>query len=62
MMRNSDFDFKTLENNIEVGLRTLENYRLTGTDPLPMLYQTGYITIKEYDKTFRTVIRGLPNE
>ena len=62
MMRNSDFDFKTLENNIEVGLRTLENYRLTGTDPLPMLYQTGYITIKEYDKTFRSFILGLPND
>lgn len=62
MMRNSDFDFKTLENNIEVGMRTLENYRLTGTDPLPMLYQTGYITIKEYDKTFRSFILGLPND
>ena len=62
MMRNSDFDFKTLENNIEVGLRTLENYRLTSTDPLPMLYQTGYVTIKEYDKTFRSFILGLPND
>lgn len=62
MMRNTDFDFKTLENNIEVGLRTLENYRLTGTDPLPMLYQTGYITIKKYDKTFRSFILGLPND
>ena len=61
-MRNSDFDFKTLENNIEVGLRTLENYRLTSTDPLPMLYQTGYVTIKEYDKTFRSFILGLPND
>ncbi len=62
MMRNSNFDFKTLENDIEVGLRTLENYRLTSTDPLPMLYQTGYITIKEYDKTFRSFILGLPND
>ncbi|MBQ0052177.1 MAG: AAA family ATPase [Treponema sp.] len=62
MMRNSDFDFKTLENDIEVGSRTLENYRLTATDPLPMLYQTGYITIKEYDKTFRSFILGLPND
>lgn len=62
MMRTSDFDFKTLENNIEVGLRTLENYRLTGTDPLPMLYQTGYVTVKKYDKTFRSFILGLPND
>ncbi len=62
MMRDSDFDFKTLEDDIEVSSRTLENYRLTATDPLPMLYQTGYVTIKEYDKTFRSFILGLPND
>ena len=62
MIRNSDFDYKSLEDNIEIGSRALENYRLTATDPLPMLYQTGYITIKSYDKDFRAFTLGLPNE
>lgn len=62
MMRNSDFDFKTLENNIEVGRRTIENYRLNSKNVLPMLYQTGYITIKEYDKEFESFVLGLPND
>ena len=62
MIRNSDFDYKSLEDEIEIGSRALENYRLTATDPLPMLYQTGYITIKSYDKDFRSFTLGLPNE
>ncbi len=62
MMLNTGFDYTSLESTIEVGYRTLENYRLTATDPLPMLYQTGYITIKSYDKEFRSFTLGLPNE
>ncbi len=62
MIRNTGFDYTSLESTIEVGYRTLENYRLTATDPLPMLYQTGYITIKSYDKEFRSFTLGLPNE
>ncbi|MDY4768718.1 MAG: PD-(D/E)XK nuclease domain-containing protein, partial [Treponema sp.] len=42
--------------------RTLENYRLTSSEPLPMLYQTGYVTIKDYDKEFRSFFLGVPNE
>ena len=62
MMRDSDFNYASLEDDIEVGRRALENYRLTATDPLPMLYQSGYLTIKAYDKTFRSFTLGLPND
>ena len=62
MIRDSNFDFESLEDDIEVGSRTLENYRLSATDPLPMLYQEGYLTIKSYDKTFRSFFLGLPND
>lgn len=62
LMRNINFDYTSLENEIEVGSRTLENYRLSATDPLPMLYQTGYITIKAYDKEYRSFTLGLPND
>ena len=61
MLRDSNFDYESLEDDIEVGSRTLENYRLSATDPLPMLYQSGYLTIKSYDKTFRSFSLGLPN-
>ena len=62
MMLDSDFDYKSLEEGVEVSIRTLENYRLTSSEPLPMLYQTGYVTIKDYDKEFRSFFLGVPNE
>lgn len=62
MMLSIDFDYTSLENEIEVGRRTIENYRLDTKNALPMLYQTGYITIKEYEKEFDSFILGLPNK
>ena len=32
------------------------------TDPIPVLYQSGYLTIKSYDAFFRTYTLGYPNE
>ncbi|MBQ4378917.1 MAG: PD-(D/E)XK nuclease domain-containing protein, partial [Treponema sp.] len=60
--RNINFDYTSLESEIEVGRRTIENYRLDSKNALPMLYQTGYITIKRYDKEFDSFILGLPNK
>ena len=31
------------------------------TDPVPLLYQTGYLTIKGYDSSSRTYTVGFPN-
>lgn len=32
------------------------------TDPLPVLYQSGYLTIKDYNPLFRSYTLGYPNE
>lgn len=32
------------------------------TDPVPVLYQSGYLTIKQYNPLFRTYTLGYPNE
>ena len=39
-------------------LNGLETFR---KNPVPILYQSGYLTIKDYDKEFRTYILGFPN-
>ena len=31
-------------------------------NPIPLIYQSGYLTIKEYDKEFRNYMLGFPNE
>ena len=42
--------------------RSLEEYRLNSSEPVPMLYQTGYLTIKDYEKEFNSYTIGLPND
>ena len=62
MMLDMSFDYKTLEEGIDVDSRSLEEYRLNATEPVPLLYQTGYLTIKNYEKDFDSYTIGVPNE
>ncbi len=41
---------------------SLTDYRIDNTNPIPLFYQTGYLTIKGYDKQFRSYKLGYPNE
>ena len=40
----------------------LSDYRGDNPDPVPLLYQTGYLTIADYDPEFGEYILGFPNE
>ena len=52
------FTQKTLETND----RMLSDYRADNPNPLPLLYQTGYLTIVGYDPRARLYTLGFPNE
>ena len=52
------FTKKTLETND----RILSDYRADNPNPLPLLYQTGYLTIVGYDQRARLYTLGFPNE
>ena len=41
---------------------TLTDYRMDSMNPVPLFYQTGYLTIKGYDPEFRSYALGYPNE
>ncbi len=41
---------------------SLTDYRVNNENPVPLLYQTGYLTIKGYDAEFRSYALGYPNE
>ena len=62
MLLEVGFDYESLEYGIDVDSRSLEEYRLNSSEPVPMLYQTGYLTIKDYEKEFNSYTIGLPNE
>jgi len=45
----------------ELSADTLNSIDIMDVNPLPLLYQSGYLTIKEYDPEFKTYRLGFPN-
>jgi hypothetical protein len=45
----------------ELSADTLNSIEMTDENPLPLLYQSGYLTIKGYDERFKTYRLGFPN-
>ena len=62
MMLDIQFDYRLLEEGIDVDTRSLEEYRLNASEPVPLLYQAGYLTIRSYEKEFKSYTIALPNE
>jgi hypothetical protein len=62
MLKKLDFDIKNLENGIKIPARSITDYRTEYENPLPLLYQSGYLTIKSYNEHFNSYTLGFPNE
>ena len=45
----------------ELTVDTLNSIEIMDENPLPLLYQSGYLTIKGYDQEFKTYRLGFPN-
>lgn len=45
----------------EIEATALESAGIHSPDPIPSLYQTGYLTIKDFDRVFRTYTLDYPN-
>jgi hypothetical protein len=45
----------------ELSVDTLNSIEIMDENPLPLLYQSGYLTIKGYDQEFKTYRLGFPN-
>ncbi len=62
MIRRMNFDVKTIMKGVRVALKEMAEYRLSYTNVVPMMYQSGYLTIKDYDKEDNLCLLGYPNE
>jgi hypothetical protein len=62
MLKDIEFDVKSLEKDVEISPNAINNYRVDSANPIPLLYQTGYLTIKDYDGEMNMYILGFPNE
>jgi hypothetical protein len=60
MIRNGNISLQHL-NNYDSGIRALSDVSFNLSNYISVLYQSGYLTIKGYDKEFRMVRLGFPN-
>lgn len=60
-LRFTDADIESIVNT-ECTLEMLQSLDLKTLDPLALLYQTGYLTIKSYDREARLYQLGIPNK
>jgi hypothetical protein len=62
ILKEWNFDIKRLDHDIRIPANAITNYRAEYKDPIPLLYQSGYLTIKAYDDRFDEYTLGFPNE
>ncbi|MDY5237377.1 AAA family ATPase, partial [Bacteroides helcogenes] len=61
LLKQSDYDLRLLIDGVEVTASAFSEYRAEANNPLPMIYQSGYLTIKDYDKEVNLYTLGFPN-
>ena len=62
LLKESDYDLRLLMDGIETAASAFTEYRADRKNPIPLIYQSGYLTIKDYDREFRLYRLGFPND
>lgn len=62
LLKESDYDLRLLLDGIEMRASAFSEYRMEANNPIPLIYQSGYLTIKGYDKEFDIYKLAFPNE
>jgi len=62
LLKESNYDLRKLIDGIEVKSSDFTEYRVDVKNPVPMIYQSGYLTIKGYDKNYKLYTLRFPNE
>lgn len=62
MLQETQYDLRTLLNGIEAPSSVFSEYRVDSNNPIPLIYQSGYLTIKSYDERFRSYLLEFPND
>ncbi len=62
VMKQTSFDVTTLSDNVVVTADDLNGMQDIVNRPVPLFFQTGYLTIKDYEPEFREYTLGFPND
>ena len=60
LLKMHDYDLHEMA-HVETDEDTLNSVDSSSTNPIPVIYRSGYLTIKEYDQRFGTYRLGFPN-
>jgi hypothetical protein len=61
LLKKNDYNLEEMA-TAEVDEDVLNSAEAQSTNPLPVIYQSGYLTIKGYDSEFRSYTLGFPNK
>ena len=62
-LKETSFDVKKFsDQTLYAGKQEISDYRDGNPNPIPLLYQTGYLTIRDYDARRQRYTLGFPNE
>lgn len=59
-LKKTDYNLERITTE-ELTTDTLNSIDVMNENPLPLIYQSGYLTIKEYDELFKVYTLGFPN-
>ena len=61
LLKKAEYDLSTLAHE-EIDADALNSIDMASYNPIPVIYQSGYLTIKDYDKEFSLYTLGFPNK
>ena len=61
-LRNQNYDIRELEDGVLIDAVSIMDYQIENKNLIPLLYQSGYLTIKEYKQNKNAFVLGFPNE
>ena len=61
-LKDAHYFIPDLDGKVELDEEGLQTYRAVAKEPFPILFQSGYLTIKEYIKEARLYRLGFPND
>ena len=61
-LKKAYYNIPDLDGNVKMNEAGLETYRADTINPLPILFQSGYLTIKDYNDFSRLYRLGFPND
>ncbi|MGP1438881.1 MAG: AAA family ATPase, partial [Treponema sp.] len=62
LLEQKAFKISDLEGNIKLSVRSMDVYRVDYENLAPLLFQSGYLTIKDYDRELDMYVLGYPND